>query len=115
MKEELNDIENSDLEELREVIYTVKDPGPYSSDENVIKAVDEWINSKKTTREKVFKLLSEKADDLIYACMLGLFYHYGIGVKFNRLIAFTSYQYAAKSSNDAFAQNQVILHSFFNF
>ncbi|CAG8632906.1 2275_t:CDS:2 [Ambispora gerdemannii] len=96
-----------DLKELREVFYAVKDPGPYSSDGNVIKSVDEWINSQGTTRKKVFQLLIEEADESIYACMLGLFYHHGIGVRADHSMAFNSYRFAAESSNDAFAQNQL--------
>ncbi|CAG8527833.1 5086_t:CDS:2 [Ambispora gerdemannii] len=101
--------ELTDLKEIREVFYAVKDPGPYSSDENIIKAVDEWINSKETTRKKVFQLLGNKMDDPSYACILGLFHHYGIGVQIDRSMAFTCYRFAAesKSDNNAFAQNQL--------
>ncbi|CAG8588629.1 5582_t:CDS:2 [Ambispora leptoticha] len=96
------------LEELHSVFYRVKDPGTYSSDKNVINAIDEWLHSKGITRERLFHLLyKHKADDVNYACILGVFFHYGIGVQVNRQMAFNFYQHAAKDNNDAFAQNRL--------
>ncbi|CAG8671923.1 10143_t:CDS:2 [Ambispora gerdemannii] len=98
--------ELNDLEELYTVFYAIKDPGPYAKDKNITEAVIKWLNRKGMTQPQLYRLLSKQADDATYACILGLLYHYGIGVQVDHSMAFVCYGYAAESSNDAFAQNQ---------
>ncbi|CAG8588614.1 5581_t:CDS:2 [Ambispora leptoticha] len=101
----LQDIQDlNDLKELHTIFYHVKDP----SDQTLINVIDGWLNSKGTTSNNLFYLLNKyKADDVNYACILGVFFHYGIGVQVNHLMAFTFYQHAAKNNNDGFAQNRL--------
>ncbi|CAG8523897.1 5484_t:CDS:1 [Ambispora gerdemannii] len=101
------------LEELYEIFYSVPDPG--GSDEYLLTAIDNWLPKKNLTRKQIFQLLhvlDHKQENHTvtknekYACILGIFYYYGIGTPVNYELAFEHYKVSAES-NDALGQNQL--------
>ncbi|KAG9307473.1 hypothetical protein G9A89_017303 [Geosiphon pyriformis] len=75
-------------------------------DNVVVKGIKDWIIRKKQTEEHIFKLLQTQFDSPKCLCLLGFFFHFGIGVSSNYQNGFSYYSLAAKKG-DVFALIQV--------
>ncbi|CAG8536967.1 12650_t:CDS:2 [Ambispora gerdemannii] len=96
----------------------VVDPG--GRDEHLVEEIKKWCIRNNYTQTDVFEALVDQATASLnnddhqprsqqqkkFACVLGIFYHYGIGTQLNRKESFQWYALAA-NYNDPFGMNQL--------
>ncbi|CAG8651036.1 9494_t:CDS:1 [Ambispora leptoticha] len=103
----------TNLEELSGIFSTIVDPG--GQDEYLIEEIHKWCVKNNYNKQEVFEALVDQAKTSLnndeerlkkFACVLGLFYHYGIGTPHRKKKAFKWYTRAA-NSGDPFGMNQL--------
>ncbi|CAG8651052.1 9495_t:CDS:1, partial [Ambispora leptoticha] len=101
------------LGELCEIFSTIVDPG--EQDEYLVEEIQKWRVTNNYTEQEVFEALVVRAkaslkkhdqQPQIYACVLGLFYHYRIGTHSNKKKSFKWYAISACFGNP-FGMNQL--------
>ncbi|KAG9291230.1 hypothetical protein G9A89_021732 [Geosiphon pyriformis] len=93
------------LLELAEAFYSEEQPG--KSDQNLIETCNRWVVKNRIPYEQVFsELLAAVLKYAEYSCLVGFFYHRGLGTQKDLPAAFSWYKKAAEAG-DEFAQYQL--------